>query len=187
MKGFDNLEPKQKKQIIWALIGLVLFILIMAGYNMRSQRTVGLDKEHATKTVELEPDLIQKTMLREQRREIDDLKAEIKAMKDTQAQELRKHSDEVKKTAIPSAEEITKTTPAAEKQKWPLPLNSEGRVIPNRSGVTPPPTTGTINSEPVMIGEIAIISNPKAEEILEDPKKKEGPFISHPHLWKRAC
>ena len=60
MSGFDKLEPRQKKQIIWAVIGIILFTLIMVGYNLRSKRSLELTGDQGTKSVALEPDLISK-------------------------------------------------------------------------------------------------------------------------------
>ena len=169
MSGFDKLEPRQKKQIIWAVIGIILFTLIMVGYNLRSKRSLNLAGDQGAKSVALEPDLIQKTTLRETRRELEKLRTELDALKKNQEVAERKNQG-LEKTVIPSADEISKTsTPSSQTvTEWPLPItnNGPGRRLP----VTPPPAA--INSEPVVIGEIAVVSNPKAEEILEDPKKK---------------
>jgi len=169
MSGFDKLEPRQKKQIIWAVIGIILFTLIMVGYNLRSKRSLNLTSDQGAKSVALEPDLIQKTTLRETRRELEKLRTELDALKKDQEMAERKNQA-LEKTVIPSADEISKApTPSSQTvTEWPLPItdNGPGRRLP----VTPPPAA--INPEPVVIGEIAVVSNPKADEILEDPKKK---------------
>ncbi len=169
MSGFDKLEPRQKKQIIWAVIGIILFTLIMVGYNLRSKRSLNLTRDQGAKSVALEPDLIQKTTLRETRRELEKLKNELNALKKDQEMADRKNQGG-EKTVIPSADEISKApTPSSQTvTEWPLPItdNGPGRRLP----VTPPPAA--LNPEPVIIGEIAVVSNPKADEILEDPKKK---------------
>jgi conjugal transfer pilus assembly protein TraB len=169
MNSFDKLEPRQKKQIIWAVIGIILFTLIMVGYNLRSKRSMNITSDQSTKSVVLEPDLIQKTILRETRREVDNLKNEFDAFK--KEQEMTEHKNhDLGKPVIPNADEISRnpkpsTTAITE---WPLPITENGpdRRLP----VTPSPVA--INPEPVIIGEIAVVSNPKAEEILADPKKK---------------
>ena len=169
MSGFDKLAPRQKKQIIWAVIGIILFTLIMVGYNLRSKRSLNLTGDQGAKSVALEPDLIQKTTLRETRRELEKLRSELDALKKDQEMAERKNQG-FEKRVIPSADEISKTpTPSSQTvTEWPLPItdNGPGRRLP----VTPPPAA--ITPEPVVIGEIAVVSNPKAEEILEDPKKK---------------
>ena len=79
-------------------------------------------------------------------------------------------SQNLEKPVIPSADEITRTSTPSSKTitEWPLPIteNNGGQRFP----ITPPAVA--MNPEPVVIGEIVAISNPKAEEILEDPKKK---------------
>ncbi len=90
MSGFDKLEPRQKKQIIWAVIGIILFTLIMVGYNMRSQRTINLGSDGDVKAVALEPDLIQKTTLRETRRELEKLRTDLHTLKKEQERAERK-------------------------------------------------------------------------------------------------
>lgn len=182
MAVFNSLEPEQKKKIIWAVVAIALFAIIMVGYNLRSKRTVRLGEDKTGKQVELEPDLIAKTMLHEQRRELKQLREEIALIKRDQAAGRStggNNSTVVRsgKTVIPSPDEIANTrTPAAGKEeKWPLPL-STGSVVQQRGGGSPPPpggTAGSINPESMMIGEIAMVANPKAEEVLEDPKKKE--------------
>jgi len=169
MSRFDKLEPRQKKQIIWAVIGIVLFTLILIGYNLRSKRSLTLTGEQIAKSVALEPDLIEKTTLRETRRELEKLKNDLAALKKEQEMAERKNQ-ESEKPVIPSADEISRTPTSSSKAitEWPLPItdNGQGQRLP----LSPPPPA--INPEPVVIGEIAVVSNPKADEILEDPKKK---------------
>lgn len=182
MAGFNSLEPEQKKKIIWAVVAITLFALIMVGYNLRSKRTVRLGEDRTTgKQVELEPDLIAKTMLHEQRRELKQLREEIALIKREQAAGRLKgvtseNSGRRDKTGvIPSPDEITKnrSLPGEKKEKWPLPLNTSGEIQKRGGGTPPPPgTAGTIKPEPVMVGEIAMVANPNAEEVLEDSKKK---------------
>ncbi len=169
MSGFDKLEPRQKKQVIWAVIGIVLFTLIMVGYNLRSKRSLHLTREQDAQSVELEPDLIQKTTLRETRRELEKLRTELDALKKDQEMAERTNQG-LEKTVIPSADEISKapTSSSQTVTEWPLPITDNG---PSRKHpITPPPAA--IKLEPVVIGEIAVVSNPKADEILEVPEKK---------------
>lgn len=168
---FDKLEPRQKKQVIWAVIGIVLFALIMVGYNLRSRRTLLLAGEQGVKTVELEPDLIEKTMLREQRRELDALRAELEAIKkERQPAQRTQQGEGAERATIPSADEIVKVAsppqPTAEKTKWPMPMG--GELTP---AVRTVPPASVPDPEPVVIGEIGVLSNPEAE-VIEEPKKK---------------
>jgi len=182
MAGFSSLEPDQKKKLILAVVAIALFAIIMVGYNMRSTRTVRLGDDSTGKQVELEPDLIAKTMLHEQRREMKLLKEEMAEIKREQAAGRStggnsENDGRSGKTVIPSPDEIanTRTPEVGKEERWPLPL-STGSVVQQRGGGSPPPpggTAGSINPESMMIGEIAMVTNPKAEEVLEDPKKKE--------------
>ena len=169
MSGFDKLEPRQKKQIIWAVIGIILFTLIMVGYNLRSKRTLNLAGDQGVKSVALEPDLIQKTTLRETRRELEKLRNDLSALKKEQELAERK-GKEPEKATIPTADEISRsaTSPSATVTEWPLPITESGPG--KRLPIAPPPAP--INPEPVVVGEIAVVSNPQTEEILQDPKKK---------------
>ncbi|SHO52059.1 TraB/VirB10 family protein [Desulfopila aestuarii] len=171
MKHFDKLEPRQKKQVVWAVIGIILFILIMAGYNLRSQRTLELAGQPNVKAVELEPDLIEKTMLREARRELESLRVEIEKLKNEQELHKRKQPEKAEQSILPSADEIAKSPPpatVAEKTKWPMPMGEE--VAPRARARTVPPAA-IPDPEPLVIGEIEVLSNPEAE-VIEEPKKK---------------
>lgn len=161
MSSFDNLDPQQKKKIIWAIIGIILLILIMVGYNMRSRRSLSLSGNKSVKSVELEPDLIQKTTLRETRRELEKMREELNALKKEQEMAERKRQE----ITIPDVDEISSPKTATQ---WPLPITEKSSE--QRVSVPPPPAT--VKPEPVVIGEIAVISNPKAEQILEEPEKK---------------
>lgn len=181
---FDKLEPRQKKQVIWAIIGIVLFSLVMVGYNLRSGSTLLLARDQSTKTVQLEPDLIEKTMLREQRRELDALRTELEAIKkERQPDQRTQQGGGAKRATIPSADEIVKVAsppqPAAEKTKWPMPMGVE--LTP---GVRTAPPAAVPDPEPVVIGEIGVLSNPEAE-VVEEPKKK-GRMVYLPPSFMEA-
>jgi len=171
-KSFDKLEPAQKKKVIWAIIGIVLFAMIMAGYNMRSGRTLPLAEKQTTREVELEPDLIEKTMLREQRRELAALRAEIEGLKNERDMGEQKGERVVK---IKTPEEVAKTTPPPPRTeqvqtKWPMPMVGDGATGSSPKIQAPP--AAIPDPEPVMIGEIGILNNPEAGVVGEDDKKK---------------
>lgn len=183
MKGFDNLEPGQKKQVIWAVIGIILFALIMAGYNLRNKRTLRLAGEQESKVVELDPDLIEKTILREQRRELDSLRAEIEKMKQEQEQAKRgipakdatKDTDRV---VIPGPDEIAKPSPppVIEEARWPMPL---GQDAANRPGGSNVPPVAIPEPEPIIIGEIGVLTNDEAVTAAEQaqPQKERTVYL----------
>ena len=143
MSGFDKLEPRQKKQIIWAVIGIILFTLIMVGYNLRSKRSLNLTGDQSAKSVALEPDLIQKTTLRETRRELEKLKNELNALKKDQEMAERKNQG-LEKTVIPSADEISKTpTPSSQNSSRMASANHR-----ERSGPETPDYPTTCSDQP---------------------------------------
>lgn len=192
--SFDKLDPKQKKTVIWSILGIIVLIVSLTGYNMRSERRVQIAAADKSKPIELEPDMIKKTMLREQRRELDEVKAELKAIRkeqknrpvplqDTPAEPSQGGKEEhvalQEQVTIPSADEVASGTPkpseANKEEKWPLPMDSgvahaqQGTGGPPPPGAVPPP--GTV-AEPVMVGEIGMMSNPDADVVAEDSKKK---------------
>ncbi len=179
MKRFDSLEPKRKKQVIWAAIGILLSCVILVGYNLRSTPGILLAREQTATAIDLEPDLIQKTMLREQRRELDTLRTALEELK----QEVRVSEPRQDDAAVvPSAEEIAASaTPAAEELvRWPMPLAEEEVV----GGSTVPQVT-LPEPEPVMIGEIGVLSNPVLPEI-DDEHKKKGRTVYLPPSFMEA-
>ena len=206
-KRFDELEPGQKKRVIWAVIAIILFTMVMAGYNLRSQRTVPLEGTRNAKTVEIEPNLIEKTMLREQRREIDDLKTELVKLKrenasvktsQTEAPQITRASATMPEKQvslaqpsmkIPSADEISQEaiTPdqvarTTEKPKWPMPM---GEVIPvNHVPRVPSPSATVPQPEPEIVGEISVVSNPEAKVVVDT--KSDGRIVYLPPSFMEA-
>ena len=98
----------------------------MVGYNLRSKRSLSLTGDQGAKSVALEPDLIQKTTLRETRRELEKLRTELDALKKNQEVAERKNQG-FEKTVIPSADEIFKApTPSSQTvTEWPLPIKCD--------------------------------------------------------------
>lgn len=183
MRRFDQLEPRHKKQVIWALIGIVLLSLILVGYNLRTKRSLSLASDQETRAVELEPDLIEKTILREARRELTELRAEVEAIKkQTALQERTPQNEDAPLPQLPSAEEITApSSPLPTGQtEWPMPLEE----------VPPGPRTRTIppavipDPEPVVIGEIGVLSNPAAE--VKGPLEKPERTVYLPPSFMEA-
>ncbi|MFP7756247.1 hypothetical protein ACLG6S_16645 [Thermodesulfobacteriota bacterium B35] len=80
---FDSLEPGRKKIVIWSVIGIVILAVTMIGYNSRSRRIqhMKVARQEKTRSIQIDPDLIQKTMLGEQRRQLEEMRKEIEALK----------------------------------------------------------------------------------------------------------
>ena len=75
---FNDLDPKQKKIVIWSGIGVIFMILVSTGYNAsQTDTSEGFFGQKNTREIQLEPDLIQKTMLREQRRQLESLQEAV--------------------------------------------------------------------------------------------------------------
>ena len=165
---FNNLDPKQKKIVIWSLVGATLLAVTLTGHNLRSDRATNLFSTiKKTREIQLEPDLIQKTMLREQRRQLEQLAEKLNKLEDQQSKAsppLQTPTEEEKSfPEIPSADELVSkpTSPQlpAEDQ-WPKPIGYTRQVS------SPPP------KEKQIIGAISVLSNPAISIEGEDPKKK---------------
>ena len=66
---FNRLTPARKKIVIWSLIGAVLLVIMVTGYSSRSPHQPGQSSERGQNT-RLEPDLMEKTIVREYRRKL---------------------------------------------------------------------------------------------------------------------
>lgn len=172
-KRFDDLDAKQKKTVIWSVIGIVLLVVTLTGYNSRTDRVHRTLAGKSTKDVDLEPDMIQKTMLREQRRELDALQTAIKELQKEQERTREvKERQPAELPEVPDADQVAEAT--AGEERWPLPLGADGKPLPagGRGGIPAPPSPQ--QGPPVeeeLIGDIGILSNPDKIEG-PDPKKK---------------
>ena len=152
---FNNLEPKQKKIVIWAGIGAIFLVLVATGYkSSKTDDSIGFFGQKKTREIQLEPDLIQKTMLREQRRQFDTIVETVDRIQD-ELKIIKQTTKEKSLPEIPTADQVAAKTKAAGpsqeiKQPWPLP--SGGAT----SGNLPPHA----QPETKIIGEISVLSNP---------------------------
>jgi conjugal transfer pilus assembly protein TraB len=153
---FNDLGPKQKKIVIWAGIGAIFLVVVATGYNSsKSEKVAGLFGQKKTREIQLEPDLIQKTMLREQRRKLDTLADTVDKIEKEQKKNRQTNNSKIL-PEIPTADQVAakaETLPPKEvKQPWPLP--------PGGSQTTSLPQHA--QPEPKIIGEISVLSNPAA-------------------------
>ena len=176
-KRFNSLDPKQKKSLIWLMIGILILIVTLGGYNLRSDKGIRFPTNDKTKHIQFKPDLIQKTMLREQRRQLNTLQETVDKIKNDQrrSRPLVTAAKEEPLPTIPTAEQViqkakdTSSESKAEEQKLPLPL-------PN------PP-----QKEPQMIGEISILSNQTTVTTQqENESKKKGRTVYLPPSFMEA-
>ena len=177
---FDNLEAGQKKIVIWSMVGIVVLLITLTGYNIRSKKTTRLEAVEKSRSIKLEPDLIQKTMLREQRRQLEALQKTVTALQKNQ--EKLEHSSQQPLPEIPSAEQIVQKTttppPPPQEERWPLPIKD--RAVP---ATAPPPPN---KEKPQMIGEIGVLSNPAAESTGLDTDKKKARTVYLPPSFMEA-
>jgi len=165
---FNNLDPKQKKIVIWSLVGATLLAVTLTGHNLRSDRAQSFFSTiKKTREIQLEPDLIQKTMLREQRRQLEQLAEKLNKLEDQQNKtslHLQTQTEDEKSfPEIPTADEVVSkpvSPPLPAEDQWPKPIGNRGQV----SSLPP--------KEKQIIGEISVLSNPAMSLEAEDPKKK---------------
>ena len=180
---FNNLEPKQKKVVIWAGIGAIFLALVATGYkSSKTDDSVGFFGQKKTREIQLEPDLIQKTMLREQRRQFDTIVETVDRIQD-ELKIIKKTTKEKTLPEIPTADQVTakvKTSPSSQdvKQPWPLPPG----------GATPGNLPPHAQPEPQIIGEISVLSNPAAatEGMGTPGNKKKGRTVYLPPSFMEA-
>lgn len=177
---FNNLGPGQKKTVVWLLIGIVILFFVISGYNSsRSDRAGNLFGQQKTREIQIEPDLIQKTLLHEQRRELDALKEEIEKIK--------------KEPALTEG----KGSSANKEQKDDLPVIPTPDQLAQKA--IPPPPSSVIQPVPIMpgkagqegprlIGNISVLSNTAAPAKDSDGKdsKKKGRTVYLPPSFMEA-
>ena len=182
---FNNLEPKQKKIVIWAGIGAIFLVLVATGYkSSKTDDSVGFFGQKKTREIQLEPDLIQKTMLREQRRQFDTIVETVDRIQD-ELKIIKQTTKEKSLPEIPTADQVAAKTKAAGpsqeiKQPWPLPPGGA------TSGNLPPHA----QPETKIIGEISVLSNPAAATGGMDSQgkkdKKKGRTVYLPPSFMEA-
>ena len=116
---FNNLTPQNKKVLAWSVVGLIVLGIAVTGYNSRAKKKVDVAGTEKNRTIYLDPDMIEKTMLKEQGRQIDALKKGMtdltKSQTDFLALEEKKNKDaESRKLVIPTPEQLSQGKPLPE-------------------------------------------------------------------------
>ena len=122
---FNRLTPARKKIVIWSLIGAVLLVIVVTGYNSRSTHQPGQSGERGQNT-RLEPDLMEKTIVREYRRKLEELEGHVSTMQ----RDLERGRKDLEAT------ERSNQKPAREKE---LPKIPEAGEIERGKAAFPPP------------------------------------------------
>lgn len=201
----NNLTPRNKKVLVWSAVGLIVMGIAVTGYNSRAKKRVDVAGTEKNKTIHLDPDMIEKTMLKEQGRQIDALKKGMtdltKSQTDFLAIEEKKNKDaESRKLVIPTPEQLSIGKPV------PIPvLGANGKQVLDEQGMPvfynsqpssggrdlgPSPQgggrgRGNQKQERKIVGKISVISN-QAAALPQDDGKKKGRTVYLPPSFMEA-
>jgi conjugal transfer pilus assembly protein TraB len=200
---FNNLTPRNKKVLVWSVVGLIVMGIAVTGYNSRAKKSMDVAGTEKNKTIHLDPDMIEKTMLKEQGRQIDALRKGMtdltKSQTDFLAIEEKKRKDaESSKLVIPTPEQLSlgKPTPVLgangkqvlDEQGMPVFHNSQ----PSSGGRDLGPSPGgggrgrgNQKQERKIVGKISVISN-QAAALPQDDGKKKGRTVYLPPSFMEA-
>jgi conjugal transfer pilus assembly protein TraB len=198
---FNNLTPQNKKVLVWSIVGLVTLTVAVTGYKSRSQRVEDVTAVQSNKTIHLDPDMIEKTMLKEQGRQIDTLKKNMDDLRKSQTDFLdmakQKEKDlQSQKPVVPTPEQIVAGKPllkpvldASGRPK----LDENGQPIfqeggPSVRNLGPEPQgggRGGKEKEKKIVGKIAVVSN-QAAALPKDDGKKKGRTVYLPPSFMEA-
>ncbi len=188
---FNNLTPQNKKVLVWSVVGLIILGIAVTGYNSRAKKKGEVAGTEKNKTIHLDPDMIEKTMLKEQGRQIDALKKGLTDLTKSQTdflaiEEKKNKNEESRKLVIPTPEQLSQG------KIIPIPvLDANGKQVLNDQGkplfensqpssrgrnLGPSPQggggRGGQKQEKKIVGKISVISNQTAALPKDDGKKK---------------
>ena len=158
---FEQLSPGGKKTIIWSLVGIVLLLSTISGYNSRSSHKTPPPVAKAEKDVRLDPDLIDKTVLREQRRKLDEVQGAV----DKLQKSLNKVTSE--KPPAEAPKEGASQPVAATREALPKIPNAD-EVEQRAAGIPYPPSMEQRGSLPVPVAPATQGQPPKEKKIIGD-------------------
>jgi len=188
---FERLSPGGKKTIIWSLIGVVGLIICISGYNARSEKPKNPTAINKEKEVRLDADLIDKTVLREQRRKMDDLQNTVDTLQKTITKLLNEKSapENIAKDGpkeglkpnvpakkgegeespkIPNADELEKQAASGVPYNPSMTATDGQKRSPSVPLAVPVATPGHPREKKI-IGDITVVSN---KDQRKDDKKK---------------
>jgi conjugal transfer pilus assembly protein TraB len=180
---FNRLTPARKKIVIWSLMGAILLVLVVTGYSSRSTHRPGQSGERGQNT-RLEPDLMEKTLIREYRRKLEELEGHVSTMQ-RDLERGRKDLEVAEKSnqkpvggkelpKIPDAGEIERG-----KAAFPPPLQQPATGIEEGTHLAP---SGN-QKDKKRVGKITVVKNdtlPKGET------KKKGRTVYLPPSFMEA-
>ena len=77
---FNQLSPRRKKLVIWLLMAALALVVVATGYSSRSSHESGKRAEQG-KDSRLDADLMEKTIVREYRRKLEELEGQVSLRK----------------------------------------------------------------------------------------------------------
>ena len=183
---FNRLSPKGKKVVIWSLLGAILLTLTVTGYNSRSSHRPGQSAERGKET-RLDQDLIEKTILREHRRKLEELEGRMTTMQRDLEREKKEQdvAANTKKEPPEPAKDELPTIPdasAIERGKAPFPppmqpSNAEAGDGSQRS------FSATGQKDKKRIGKIIAVKN---DSLPKGDVKKKGRTVYLPPSFMEA-
>ena len=200
---FNNLTPQNKKVLAWSVVGLIVLGIAVTGYNSRAKKKVDVAGTEKNRTIYLDPDMIAKTMLKEQGRQIDALKKGMtdltKSQTDFLALEEKKNKDaESRKLVIPTPEQLSQGKPLPEHvldangnqvlDEHGMPVFQKNQSSSGGRNLGPSPQgggRGNQKQEKKIVGKILVISN-QAATLPQDDGKKKGRTVYLPPSFMEA-
>ena len=172
---FNRLTPFQKNLCIWSLVGAGALLIVVVGYKAsRSPVAERVRNQEKTREISLEPDLIQKTMLREQRKEIEAMQGQLAKL--TKAEENRSRAI-VPSPPVPAKNQLPEIPTADEVALGATSVPPYGSAMAPRYPAPPPVHTPPPPKEEKIIGGIGFLSSqnpaPPAAKEAADKKKAE--------------
>jgi conjugal transfer pilus assembly protein TraB len=192
---FNNLTPHNKKVLAWSVVGLIVLGIAVTGYNSRAKKKVDVAGTEKNRTIYLDPDMIEKTMLKEQGRQIEALKKGMSDLTKSQTDFLalaeKKNRDaENRKLVIPTPEQLSqgKTTPEHVFDEYGMPVFRKSQPSAGGRNLGPSPQgggRGNQKQEKKIVGKILVISN-QAAALPQDDAKKKGRTVYLPPSFMEA-
>jgi conjugal transfer pilus assembly protein TraB len=192
---FNNLTPHNKKVFAWSVVGLIVLGIAVTGYNSRAKKKVDVAGTEKNRTIYLDPDMIEKTMLKEQGRQIEALKKGMSDLTKSQTDFLalveKKNRDaENRKLVIPTPEQLSQGKPLPEQvlDENGLPVYRKSQPSRGSRNLGPSPQgtgRGNQKQEKKIVGKISVISNQTAA-LPQDDAKKKGRTVYLPPSFMEA-
>ncbi len=178
---FNQLSPRRKKLVIWLLMAALALVVVATGYSSRSSHESGKRAEQG-KDSRLDADLMEKTIVREYRRKLEELEGQVSLMKKELDQGRSERERLDVETKAVEAKEMPKIPDAAElergKEPFPPPLQA------------PPPLTGDEDQqaesgrqEKRRVGKITVLQN---NAVKKEELKKKGRSVYLPPSFMEA-